>query len=116
MIKYTKEDHLMYLLSGGDREFDIYYIDIGPISPYPLLLDEVNDFVRQVNEVSGEDYYIPTRDLIDHLIRVGHIEEMSYWSFDVFNEILCSPKRLIDADPYVLLVIHKFPQNDLQYE
>lgn len=60
---YTKEDYLLYLLSGGDTE-PMYKMVRGPTSHIPLTKEDALEFLDQVNAVSGKQYFIPRNFLI----------------------------------------------------
>lgn len=63
---YTKEDHMMYLLSGGETKFG-KYLFIGPSPENPFTFDDAGVWIASIIDITGMRYKIPQ---ISHMRRL----------------------------------------------
>jgi len=82
---YTKEDHLMFLLHGGDIRQDSHFA-VGPISRESLTHSDAMEFARQVTAISGIKYRPPSRYRVQQLTYSGVLDiEIPYWYEYMFS-------------------------------
>jgi len=77
---YTKEDHLMHLLSGGDKRIEGSHVTrLGPVSTIPV--NYPIEFLRVVRSISDRlNYYVPTEDCVMTAICSGMLDNTkAYW-------------------------------------
>lgn len=75
---YTKEDYIMYLLSGGDT-VKLGTCIIGPESKFQMSYYDAITFRKQVTKISGHAYFLPTYYFLHDMIESGCIEFRRYW-------------------------------------
>lgn len=101
---YTQENHVMYLLSGGDIQISPFIIK-GPTSSIPLTQEEAYKFRDQVNDVSGIRYHIP---LVRTVYNICCDPSKSYWygpksNLVVYRPLIYHGANIIDT-AYVVLI------------
>ena len=97
---YTQENHVMYLLSGGDIHVSSFVLK-GPVSSIPLTREEAWEFRDQANDVSGMRYCIPSFQISLKLLCDPY---KSYWVAQKSDLVVWS-QRYDHADTaYVVLI------------
>lgn len=90
---YSREDYLMYLLSGGDTP--IYHVLMvkGPQSKCPMTLSGAIEFVNHVNLMSGLNFFIPGNGILRIIMESDTDTYDSWGSWGYFDDYTISKKK-----------------------
>ncbi len=93
---YTKEDHMMYLLSGGEIQCGKYMF-IGPSPENPITFDDVGVWRASMIDITGMSYGITQIEDMRRLLENRVIDiTKRYGAYDGASFVCCE----VDSDGY----------------